>query len=178
MANENKLPDIPRMTKTEFMAQYEKYKDSENLALNLSIHMPDDSIEIIFNSKGHNKVKYINETYDENLAHKNSEQIFIVDVQFFNDKIHEFNFSNAVQLLKHGKRLSRRGWNGKDQFIYFFPKCCYEPHTKAAGNYCRNDDGLVPYREYIAIKTTDGTVVPWVASQTDILADDWYAVYN
>ena len=54
-----KMFEFPRVTKEDFMSQYEKYKDSPELALNLYIHMPDDSTEIIFNSQGHNKVEYI-----------------------------------------------------------------------------------------------------------------------
>ena len=34
----------------------------------------------------------------------------------------------------------------------------------------------IEYRPHIDMKTADGTVVPWVASQSDILADDWYFV--
>ena len=34
----------------------------------------------------------------------------------------------------------------------------------------------VPYGAYIAMKTAQGNVVPWLASQTDMLADDWYIV--
>lgn len=36
--------------------------------------------------------------------------------------------------------------------------------------------GSVPYNAYIAMKTANDTVVPWLASQTDILAEDWYVV--
>ncbi len=170
------IPEIPRMTKDEFMNQYERYKDSENLAVNLHIHMPDDSIEIIFNSRGHTKVKYVDKTYDENLAHKNNKDIYIVGAEFSSDKILEFGFDAALQLIQRGKRVARKGWNGKNMFIYFVPKGNYAPCTKAAAKYCTNDDGLVPYGAYIAMKTVDGTVIPWLASQTDLLARDWYTV--
>ena len=39
-----------------------------------------------------------------------------------------------------------------------------------------NEDGLVEYGAYIAMKTTQGNVVPWLASQTDMLAEDWMIV--
>ena len=164
------------MTKSELMEAYEKYKDSDTLAVNLHIHMPDDSIEIIFNSEGHNKIKYVDETYDENLIHKNCKDIYIIDVDFFADKLLEFGFDSALRILYRGKRLARHGWNGKSMFIYYVPKFSYKPKTKAALKHCMNKDGMVPYGAYIAIKTADGTVVPWVASQTDILARDWYVV--
>jgi hypothetical protein len=37
-------------------------------------------------------------------------------------------------------------------------------------------DDMVPYRDYIAMKTAQNDVVPWVASQTDVLAEDWEIV--
>lgn len=178
MENVNDIQEIPRMTKEEFMSQYKKYKDSENLAVNLHIHMPDDSIEIIFNSRGHNKVEYVDKTYDENLTHKNSKDIYIVGAEFISDRILEFGFEAALQIIQRGKRVARKGWNGKGQFIYYVPSGNYAPCTKVAAKYCTNNDGLVPYGAYIAMKTVDGTIVPWLASQTDLLAKDWYTVEN
>lgn len=70
MDNLENIPEIPRMTKDDFLNLYDEYKDSETLAVNLYIHMPDDSTEIIFNSQGHNKVEYIKNAYDEKLALK------------------------------------------------------------------------------------------------------------
>lgn len=56
------------------------------------------------------------------------------------------------------------------------PEGKYPPCTKAAAKFCVDENGKVPYRDYIAIKTVDGSVVPWVATQTDLLAKDWYTV--
>ena len=86
-----------------------------------------------------------------------------------------FSFGEAIRLLKRGHKVSRRGWNGKGQFIYYVSPGNYKPCTDAARTIV-NEDGNVPYRDYIAIYTVQGTVVPWVASQTDILAEDWYIV--
>lgn len=171
-----KMPEFPRVTKEDFMSQYEKYKDSPELALNLYIHMPDDSTEIIFNSQGHNKVEYINSTYDDNMTHKNSKDIYVIGFEFFSDKVLEYGFDIALKVIQRGKRVARRGWNGKNMFIYYVPKGEYAPQTKAAAKNCVNEKGLVPYGAYIAMKTVDGTVVPWLASQTDMLATDWYTV--
>lgn len=85
-----------------------------------------------------------------------------------------YGFGEAVERIKKGERMARSGWNGKGQYIYYVPAAEYEPSTDVAFNEyhgCR-----VPYRAYIAIKTAQGDVVPWVASQTDILAEDWYVV--
>lgn len=83
------------------------------------------------------------------------------------------NFSEALEELKEGKKLQREGWNGKGMFIYWVPGGEYKAQTAAA----RDTFGdLVPYRGYIAIKTAQNDVVPWVASQSDILEEDWQIV--
>ena len=80
------------------------------------------------------------------------------------------NFGTALELLKVGKRISRKGWNGKGMYLYYVPANSYKSLTNAAkqefGDY-------TPYGAYIAMKTVQNNVVPWLASQTDVLADDW-----
>jgi hypothetical protein len=84
------------------------------------------------------------------------------------------DFGEAIRALRsgNGTTVSRIGWNGKDMFLYYVPEGQYPARTKAARD-AFGEDGLVPYRPYIAMKTAQGDVVPWVASQSDILADDW-----
>jgi hypothetical protein len=79
-------------------------------------------------------------------------------------------FGKALKALKAGDRVTRRGWNGKDMWLYHVPANAYLAQTEAAK---RNIGPTVPYAAYVAMKTADGTVVPWLASQTDILAEDW-----
>ena len=87
-----------------------------------------------------------------------------------------FGFGHALEWLKDGFSVCRQGWNGKHQLIYYVPAGNYPPCTEIGESLC-NEDGLVEYRAYIAIKTEQGTVVPWVASQTDMLAEDWVVVF-
>ena len=70
------------------------------------------------------------------------------------------DFGYALNALREGKRVCRRGWNGKGMWIEI-----YEPNIES--------DMSVPY---IYMKTADDKLVPWLASQTDILADDWEIV--
>ena len=80
------------------------------------------------------------------------------------------NFGNAVELLKEGKKVARKGWNGKGMFLYLVPKGTYPARTDIA----KKEFGeSVEYAPYIAMKTVQGNVVPWLASQTDVLAEDW-----
>lgn len=159
------------MTRQMLLDKYENYKDKDNIEIILFVHMPDDSIEIIHNVNVAEKIGYISEAYDENLVHKNSDLIYITDVQFLVNGSMDFGY--ALNRLRAGKRLARNGWNGKGMFIYYVPSGEYFPSTKIAEKCCTNDYGKVPYLPYIAMKTVDGTVVPWLASQTDMLAYDW-----
>jgi Protein of unknown function (DUF2829) len=67
------------------------------------------------------------------------------------------DFGIVVSALKSGKRASRSGWNGAGMSIELQVP----------------DSGSKMTRPYIFMHTVDADLVPWVASQTDILADDW-----
>lgn len=87
------------------------------------------------------------------------------------------NFSLALEYMRQGRSIARTGWNGKGMFVYYVPEGRYVPTTVVGGRIANaNDDGLVPYRAYVAMKTVDNDVVPWIASQSDLLADDWVVV--
>ena len=80
-------------------------------------------------------------------------------------------FGIALELLKKGCKVAREGWNGKGMFLYYVPAASYPPCTDIARKAFDGND--VPYGAYIAMKTAQGNVVPWLASQTDMLAEDW-----
>jgi hypothetical protein len=87
-------------------------------------------------------------------------------------------FSQALDLLKNGRSLCRNGWNGKGMYIFVILGA--DPSKGIEGwmfNNGRNDNNkeLLPF---IAMKTADDKVVPWLASQTDILAEDWQEASN
>lgn len=84
-------------------------------------------------------------------------------------------FGIAIEMLKKGFRVARKGWNGKGMFLYYVPVGAYAPCTKIAVSLV-NENGLVEYGAYIAMKTAQGNVIPWLASQTDMLAEDWVIV--
>lgn len=67
------------------------------------------------------------------------------------------NFGEALQLLQQGKKVTRTGWNGKGMWLALQRP---DAHSKMT----------LPY---IYMKTAQGDLVPWLASQTDLLADDW-----
>lgn len=85
-------------------------------------------------------------------------------------------FGLAIEALKKGHKLARRGWNGKGMFVYYIPANSYPASTEIAKNELADEEGLVKYNPYLAIKTVSGAVSTWVPSINDCLADDWYIV--
>lgn len=86
----------------------------------------------------------------------------------------EFDFGSAVYLLKTGKKVARKGWNGSGMFVYYVPAASYpveRNNLETMGGHFDND--MVPYREYLALKTAQGDVATWAPSVSDALATDW-----
>lgn len=82
------------------------------------------------------------------------------------------NFGEALAAIKDGKRVARAGWNGKGMFLFLVPGSVFrvnrEPLRSILG-----EGAEVQYHAHIDMKTAQGYVVPWLASQADLLADDW-----
>lgn len=86
----------------------------------------------------------------------------------------DLSFGDAVKALKAGKKVSRSGWNGKGMWLALIPQDQW-----GLGWGIPFDDGHVdaPAKlPWIGMKTADNRFVPWLASQTDVLADDWGVV--
>ena len=99
----------------------------------------------------------------------------VKDWQIPNDTT--FDFGTAVEALKQGARVARAGWNGKGMFLYYVPENKYPASRNEHGTMIGVfEDDMVPYREYIALKTVDNQVVPWAPSISDALAEDWQIV--
>lgn len=86
-------------------------------------------------------------------------------------------FGLAVEAMKKGLRIARQGWNGKGMFLYYVPENKYPASRNEHGTMLGVfPDDMVPYGAYIAMKTAQENVIPWLASQTDVLAEDWCLV--
>ena len=110
--------------------------------------------------------------------------------------IQNLTFGKAIEALKEGKRVARTGWNGKGMFVFMRP--ADELHIDVVVNkvkslpqsvkdYYRQDavdengnllpieeNDVVKFTAYLCMKAADGTIVNgWLASQSDILAEDW-----
>lgn len=84
------------------------------------------------------------------------------------------NFGKAIESLKDGKKVKRRGWNGKNQYIELATNISY-----------KNVDGKIINTEHesignkaIAFVGTSGVQMGWLASQADMLSEDWEVVDN
>lgn len=97
------------------------------------------------------------------------------------------NFGQAIEELKAGNKVARMGWNGKGMFIYLVKgnEVKYEDLRNEAAkqlsdksSYALGNAGRkVTINSHIDMKAADGSVVVgWLASQTDMLAEDWTVV--
>ncbi|WP_374312472.1 DUF2829 domain-containing protein [Dongia sp.] len=86
-----------------------------------------------------------------------------------------FDFSGALSHLKIGMKVARQGWNGKGMFLFLVPGSTFKVNRPPLlGIYPEGAE--VRYHAHIDMKTAQGDVVPWLASQTDVLANDWVLV--
>ena len=82
------------------------------------------------------------------------------------------DFSKALTEVKNGKKIYRIGWNGKDMFVFLVPGSQFKVNRPPLlGIYEEGTE--INYHAHLDMKTADGMIVPWLASQIDILADDW-----
>ena len=79
------------------------------------------------------------------------------------------DFGGAIYALKHGKKVARNGWNGKGMWLI---RIDGEAVSQAIADKYGDGDAL-PVLEAIYMKTVTGEFVPWLASQTDVFAEDW-----
>ncbi len=83
------------------------------------------------------------------------------------------DFSEALKIVKAGGRVARAGWNGKGMFIFLVPGSRFtvnrEPLLSILG-----EGTAVDYHGHVDMRTATGEIVPWLVSQTDLLADDWH----
>lgn len=112
-----------------------------------------------------------------------------------NTQIHEVmaSFSEALNAAKDGKMVTRNGWNGKGMFVFMRPSDIIpmpvvvnvvKSLPESVKNFFKSKDenetpseqglGSVKFTAYLCMYASDGSIVNgWLASQTDMLADDW-----
>ena len=91
-----------------------------------------------------------------------------------------YTFGEALEALKQGKKVARKGWNGKGMYL------CLKPAATIKAEWCKDpilkdiaeaNGGEVEALGTICMKTADGKILTgWLASQTDMLLEDWVIV--
>jgi len=131
---------------------------------------------------------------------KNLVADFIDGIEQPSKKAFHWNFGQAIEALKQGNNVSRAGWNGKGMFIFMrpadelsadfivnkvksLPKSVKDYYSGKFHDPNNNDapvdpeNVMVKFTAYLCMKAADGTIVNgWLASQTDMLAEDWQLV--
>lgn len=85
-------------------------------------------------------------------------------------------FGQALKdAVNHRKRISREGWNGKGMYVVY--QEAYPDGIPINANTAKatglKEGSVCKFRPYLMMKSANDEFVPWVASQSDILADDW-----
>ena len=122
--------------------------------------------------------------------------IYVADGPAVSDLV---SFSKALEAIKEGKRVAREGWNGKGMFIFmrpadllhiemvvdkikslprsvkdFYAQDITDPDGMRVPSEMLSEHDTVKFTAYLCMKAADGTVVNgWLASQTDMLSEDW-----
>lgn len=95
------------------------------------------------------------------------------------------SFSSALVELKRGQKVARDGWNGQGMFVVLMPALYLPPYNTADTARKVNDrtakwvgeDAPLDCQPYFAMYTASKQWQPgWLASQADMLADDWFVV--
>lgn len=81
-------------------------------------------------------------------------------------------FSEALIEIKLGAKCRRAGWNGKGMFVFLVAGSRFTVNRPPLlGIYPEGTE--INYHSHVDMRTADGQIVPWLCSQTDMLADDW-----
>jgi hypothetical protein len=84
-------------------------------------------------------------------------------------------FGHALALIKEGKKLARKGWNGKGQFVFLVQGSTFTVNRPPLlGIYPEGTE--INYHAHIDLRNAQGQIVPWFASQGDMLSEDWEIV--
>lgn len=82
------------------------------------------------------------------------------------------DFGEAIKKVKAGYKIQREGWNGKEQYVELASRVSY---VNAQGKIVNVEHAAIGNKA-LAFVGTSGVQLGWLASQADMLADDWKCV--
>ena len=96
-----------------------------------------------------------------------------------------FGFDRAINCIKNGLKVQRAGWNGKGMWVALTPGSKFHAEHAKPGHAAKHrademdphGDHMITLLPHIDMRAADGSmVIGWLASQTDLLAEDWRIV--
>ena len=165
------MENKPMLKKSDFLKEYQEVKDAKLDCIILYIHLPSGTSECLVNPCVEEKVKYIIDTYDDDLRHKNDSNVWIESYMICEES-DVMTFGSAIDMAKDGCKIARKGWNGKNQYIELASAISYK---NAEGEVVNCDHEAIGNQAF-AFVGTSGVQMGWLASQADMLAEDWYVV--
>lgn len=115
-----------------------------------------------------------------------SDEWEVVDDDYeVNEIVTTMRFGEAIRNLKNGKKVARKGWNGKGMYLYLVQERGVDKENlvNEASFHLPNDEiamhgtDVAVFLSHIDMRTVNGDIcVGWLASQTDMLAEDWVIV--
>jgi hypothetical protein len=92
------------------------------------------------------------------------------------------DIGEAMRAIKAGHRVARKGWNGKEMWLAYSPGCESLPvsafWSEANKQHAGELGGAAKVQPCVTMKMVDDSILMgWLASQADLLADDWFVVH-
>jgi len=152
-----KIVEAEPATRGEAWAKINKLDEAETASM--IVQMPKDGYHVI---------------YSDGYESWSPKDVFEAAYRSFN----AMTFGLAIEAMKHGKKVARAGWNGKGMYVVYrtgYPEGI--PANKNTADAIGIPEGtLFKVQPYLQMKCVDGSFQMWLASQSDILAEDWYIV--
>ena len=155
--------------KQQFINECREATEKDNAGVTMFIQMPTGEEELIHNPNLAAKLDYIERAYDDDLHLKSCPEIRINEYHIHIPQEEVMDFGVALMNLKEGRRVARKGWNGKGQYLELATDISY---TSAAGQIINCEHAAIGNKA-IAFVGTSGVQMGWLASQADMLAEDW-----
>lgn len=155
--------------KQQFINECREAMEKDNAGVTMFIQMPTGEEELIHNPNLAAKLDYIERAYDDDLCLKSCPEIRINEYHIHIPQEEVMDFGVAIMNLKEGRRVTRKGWNGKSQYLELATDISY---TNAAGQIINCEHAAIGNKA-IAFVGTSGVQMGWLASQADMLAEDW-----
>lgn len=165
--------------KQRFINECREAMEKDNAGVTMFIQMPTGEEELIHNPNLAAKLDYIERAYDDDLHLKSCPEIRINEYHIHIPQEEVMDFGVALMNLKEGRRVARKGWNGKGMYVFLATDVSF--HTKADLGEFNSEHSeecselnSVEVGDMLVLRTAQGALQPgWLASQADMLAEDW-----